>query len=43
MKHKYDPEKLFPETYSYNVCFENQESSDTTKTDEKSTDLPTMK
>ena len=23
MKHKYDPKKLFLETYSYNVYFEN--------------------
>ena len=52
MKHKYDSKKLFLETYSYDVLSENKElsdatrksdkekSSDTTKTDKKSTDLP---
>ena len=39
---KYDPINLFLETYNYNVWFENEESSDATKTDEKSTDLPPM-
>ena len=52
MKHKYDSKKLFLETYSYDVLSETKElsdatrksdkekSSDTTKTDKKSTDLP---
>ena len=52
MKHKYDSKKLFLETNNYNVWFDNEKSSyttrkcdkeewsDTTKTDEKSTDLP---
>ena len=39
---KYDPINLFLETYNYNVWFENEELSDATKTDEKSTDLPPM-
>ena len=37
---KYDPINLFLEAYNYDVWFESEESSDTTKTDEKFTDLP---
>ena len=37
----YNPINLFLETYNY-VCFESEESPDTTKTNEKSTHLPPM-
>ena len=37
---KYDPINLFLEAYNYDVWFESEESSNTTKTDEKFTDLP---
>ena len=39
---KYDPINLFRETYNYDVWFQSEESPDTTKTDEKSTDLKPM-
>ena len=50
MKYKYDPKKLFLETYNnYNVLFENEELSNTLRKsdkqesfDEKPTDLPPM-
>ena len=54
IKHKYDSQKLFLETHNYNVWYDNEKSSyttrkcdkeewsDTTKTDEKSTDLPSI-
>ena len=43
---KYDPINLFCEiimmSYNYDVWFQSEESPDTTKTDEKSTDLKPM-
>ena len=39
---KYDPINLFIEKYNYDVWLESEESPNTTKTDEKSTDLPPM-
>ena len=39
---KYGPINLFLEAYNYDVWFESEELTDTTKTDEKSTDLPPM-
>ena len=50
MKYKYDPKKLFLETYNnYNVLFENEELSNTLRKsdkqesfDKKPTDLPPM-
>ena len=44
MKHKYEPKKLFLETYNYDVWFENQESSDTKRKSDKeeSVDLSYM-
>ena len=44
MKHKYEPRKLFLETYNYYVWFENQESSDTKRKSDKeeSVDLSCM-
>ena len=42
MDNKYDPINSFLEAYNYDVWFESEESSDATKTDEKSTDLPPM-
>ena len=40
--YKYNHINLFLEIYNYDVWFESEELSDTTKTDEKSTDLPPM-
>ena len=42
MDPQYKPEELFLEEYNYEGWYENEESSDTTKTDETSTDLPQM-
>ena len=42
MKHKYDPKKLFVETYNYDDWYENEKLPDTTKTDENFTDLLPM-
>ena len=39
---KYDSINSFLEACNYDVWFESEESSDTTKTDKKSTDLPPM-
>ena len=39
---KYGPINLFLEACNYDVQFESEELTDTTKTDEKSTDLPPM-
>ena len=39
---EYDPVNLFLERYNYDVLFENEESSGTTKIGEESTDLPPM-
>ena len=30
MGNEYDPINLFPETYNYDECFENEESTNTT-------------
>ena len=40
MGNKCDPINLFLEIYNYDIRFEREELSDTTKTDEKYTDLP---
>ena len=40
MGNKCDPINLFLEIYNYDIRFEREELPDTTKTDEKYTDLP---
>ena len=40
IKNKCDSKKLFLEAYNYDAWYGNKDSSDKTKTDEKSTDLP---
>ena len=35
LDNKYDPVNLFPETYNYDVWFENEEQADTTRKSDK--------
>ena len=39
---KYNPLNLFLETYNYDIQFENEELSDTTKSDKEASDLPSI-
>ena len=42
LSNKCNPVNLFLESYNYDACFGDEESFDTTKTDEESTDVPPM-